>query len=286
VVSSNRTSAPEPGAESQKSVSFESSGVERRRRRRAKLSAQVRIRAIDSPTPFQEVCKTVDVSRDGLLIVSPHSGYWKGQLLEVTFPYSTEPSALNQAQRAEIVRVFEYGGGLFGVGLQFAAAKGTAKPSYAAQHGGTANLEQGRPASVVLAIEPDSAMAEKLRNLCQRDGYTVVVVSTAQAALDVLKTTVPAVFITAEENSDISGHDLCLIIRKNERLQHVPVVLLTQSAQPVDYAASRELGTVICMTTPYSPDRLLNVIRVVAPPPVERSAYGARVHRDAIERTL
>lgn len=285
-MSSNRTSAPGSGTQSQNPASSGSSGLERRRRRRAKLSAQVRIRAIDSPTPFQEVCKTVDVSRDGLLIASSHAGYWKGQPLEVTFPYSTEPSALNQAQRAEIVRVFEYGGGLFGIGLQFATAKGAEKPGRSSQSVVATKDEQRGPAAVILAIEPDSAMGDKLRNLCQRDGYTVVVVPTAQAALDVLKTTVPAVFITAEENSDISGHDLCLILRKNERLQHVPVVLLTQSAQPVDYAASRDLGAVICLTTPYVPDRLLNVIRLVAPPPVERTAYGARVRRDAIERTF
>jgi CheY-like chemotaxis protein len=285
-VSSNRTSAPGSEKRSQNPASSGASGLERRRRRRARLSAHVRIRAIDSPTPFQEVCKTVDVSRDGLLIASSHAGYWKGQPLEVTFPFSTEPSALNQAQRAEVIRVFEYGGGLFGIGLQFATAKDADKPGRSSQSVAAAKDEQRGPAAVVLAIEPDSVMADKLRNLCQRDGYTVVVVPTAQAALDVLKTTVPAVFITAEENSDISGHDLCLILRKNERLQHVPVVLLTQSAQPVDYAASRELGAVICLTTPYVPDRLSNVIRLVAPPPIERTAYGARVRRDAIERTL
>ncbi len=282
-MSTSRTAGAVTEVENQNFASSAPAGIERRRRRRAKLSAQVRVRAVDSPTPFEEVCKTVDVSRDGLLFVSSHSGYWKGQPLEVTFPYSTEPSALNQAQRAEVVRVFANGEGLFGIGLQFATAKSAAKSGHAT---GKAKPEQERPAAVVLAIEPDPSTAVKLRSLCQRDGYTVVVVPTAQAALDVLKTTIPVVFVTAEENSDISGHDLCLIVRKNERLQHVPVVLLTKSAQPVDYAASRELGAVICMTMPYVPDRLLNVIRLVAPPPAERSAYGARVHKDSIERTL
>jgi CheY-like chemotaxis protein len=283
-VNTSKTSAMVPEVEQRVTPSLPT-GTERRRRRRAKISAQVRICAVDSPTPFQEVCKSVDVSRDGLLIVSSHAGYWKGQPLDVTFAYSTEPSALNQAQRAEVVRVFQHGGGLFGVGLQFAAAKGVAKTGQVSENGREKSEQDGRTA-VVLAIEPDTSMADKLRNLCRRDGYTVVVVPTAQAALDVLKTTVPAVFITAEENSDIGGHDLCLIVRKNEQLKHVPVVLLTQSAQPVDYAVSRELGTVICMTMPYVPDRLLNVIRLVAPPPALHSAYGTRVHKDVVERTL
>jgi hypothetical protein len=58
-----------------------SSGIERRRRKRAKISAQVHVRAINSPEPFEEVCKSEDVSRDGLLFMSARAGYWKGQEL-------------------------------------------------------------------------------------------------------------------------------------------------------------------------------------------------------------
>jgi two-component system, chemotaxis family, chemotaxis protein CheY len=285
-VSTSKVPAAETELESKEPSASGTTGVERRRRRRAKLSAEVRIRTVNSPTPFQEICKTVDVSRDGLLIVSPHSGYWKGQPLEVTFPFSSAPSALNQAQPAEVVRVFECGGGLFGVGVQFAARASGRQASAAHSDTQATSGARKETVAVVLAIEPDPQAADSLRNLLQPDGYTVVTVPTAQAALDVLKTTVPAAFITQDENPDISGHDLCLIARKNERLKHVPVILLTRSAQPVDYAASRELGAVICMTKPFTPDRLLQVIRLVAPPPTERSTYGAPVHKDAIVRDL
>ena len=58
---------------------------------------------------------------------------------------------------------------------------------------------------------------------CSRsDGYTVVIVPTAQEALEVLRTTVPAVFIAEVEAVDMSGHDLCLIIKRNERLRAFP----------------------------------------------------------------
>src|ERR1700681_4080620 len=43
---------------------------DRRRRRRAQISAQVHVKALDSETPFEEVCMSVDVSRDGLLFAS------------------------------------------------------------------------------------------------------------------------------------------------------------------------------------------------------------------------
>ena len=62
----------------------------------------------------------------------------------------------------------------------------------------------------------------------RKDGYTVIIVPTAQQALDILRTTVPAVFLAEVEGTDMSGHDLCLIIKRNDRLQRVPVILLTQ----------------------------------------------------------
>src|SRR5580693_2760013 len=101
--------------------------IERRRRKRAKISAGVHVRAVDSPEPFEEVCKSIDVSRDGLLFTAARGGYWKGQVLDVTFPYSSAAAAFNSAQRAEVVRVSEQGAGQYGVAVQFALSKSTGK---------------------------------------------------------------------------------------------------------------------------------------------------------------
>jgi DNA-binding response OmpR family regulator len=140
---------------------------------------------------------------------------------------------------------------------------------------------------MVLAVESDLRTAENMRNLLQQDGYTVVTVPTAQEALDVLRNSVPAVFIAEVEGQDMSGHDLCLIIKRNERLQRVPVILLTRAAQPADYTASHQLGAVVCMAKPFQPERLLHVVRLVAPPPTTKSVYGApRGLNNAIERAL
>ncbi|MGA8220950.1 MAG: response regulator [Candidatus Acidiferrales bacterium] len=279
--------APKPAAANPQAI-------ERRRRKRAKISAQVHIRAVNSPEPIEEVCKSVDVSRDGLLFISPRAGYWKGLRLDVIFPYSNAAAALNQAQAAEIVRVTDQGNGQFSVAVQFLAAKTEAKSEKKGVSadpfvGGaaTAPALAAKQQSVVLAVEPDQRTADTMRNILQNDGYTVIVVPTAQQALEVLRTTVPVVFLAEVEAEDMSGHDLCLIIKRNDRLQHVPVILLTRSAQPADYSASHQLGAVVCMAKPFKPERLLHVVRLVAPPPAQKSAYGAsRVSSSTIERTL
>jgi CheY-like chemotaxis protein len=277
-----------------KSVESHKQMVERRRRKRAKITAQVHVRSTNTAEPFEEVCKSVDVSRDGLYFLAARQGYVRGQKLDVTFPYSNAAAALNQAQPAEVIRVVEQGG-QFGVAVQFVAAKtettGTTKGAEAFQSGATTTTPgpaMTKAQSVVLAVEKDQRTADMMRNVLQSDGYTVVVVPTAQQALEVLRTTVPSVFLAEVEAEDMSGHDLCLIIKRNDRLQHVPVILLTRSAQPADYSASHQLGAVVCMAKPFKPERLLHVVRLVAPPPSPsaKSVYTARVTNGQIERSL
>src|ERR1700721_4545804 len=91
---------------------------DRRRRKRAKITAQVHVRGVNCPEPFEEVGKSVDVSRFGLLFSVARTGYWKGQRLEVVFPFSSAAAALNSAQPAEVVRVTEQNG-QYAVAVQF-----------------------------------------------------------------------------------------------------------------------------------------------------------------------
>ena len=286
------TTVEVPADSKKKAAAGAQSGTERRKRRRAKISAQVLIRTAAPARAFEEVCMTVDISRDGLLFTTDYADYACGQTLNVTFPYSKTQAAMEQAQKADVVRVVRHTDGKFGVGVQFHAANLGA----AAEQKG-ANYSRMNPAAPVepktgaeslgLVVEPDARTGESLRNMLEQDGYKVVVVPTAEQALTILRTTVPVAFIAEVEATDMSGQDLCLIIKRNERLQRVPVILLTRAAQPADYTASHQLGAVVCMAKPFQPDRLSHVVRLVAPPPTNKTVYGApRGMNSSIERTL
>jgi CheY-like chemotaxis protein len=269
-------------APASKAQSF--TGADRRRRKRAKISAQVHVR-VPGLKSHEEICTSVDVSRDGLLFSSGLSGYSVGQSIEVIFPYSAAATSLNKAEPAEIVRVSEQPGQRFAVAVQFLSSKSRSAapgPSVAAANAQSSLSQQ----AVVLAVEADPRTAEVMRGILQQDGYTVIIVSTGNEALEVLKTTIPVVFIAEVEAKDMSGHDLCLIVKRNERLQRVPVILLTRAAQPADYAASHQLGAVVCMAKPFKPERLLHVVRLVAPPPSQKNAYASRVSNSSIERAF
>jgi CheY-like chemotaxis protein len=263
--------------------------ADRRKRKRVKLSAQVHVRGgIGSVEEFQEVCSSLDVSRDGLLFVAGRSGYWVGQPLDVTFPY-TPSAAINTAQKAKVARVFLRPDRKYGVAVQFQAAA-----SHVAKQTGTSYASNATYASyaaqairqMVLLVESDMQVVATLSALLQQDGYHFAHVPTAKAALDVLKTAIPVAVIAEVEGADMNGRDLCVIIKKNERLKRIPVILLTSSASPADYSESHQIGAVVCMAKPFNPERLQHVVRMVAPPPSQRTAYGGRIDSNAVNRTL
>lgn len=293
--------SPRPGS----TVYPPSNAAERRRRRRVKVSAAVRVRSTDpNAEPFTDVATTIDVSRDGILFQTERRDFSKGMSVGVTFPYSTAQGALNVEQPAQVVRTMELGDEKFGVAVQFRhvqqkaaaaiAAAGPGSKEKSNTHGASTALK-GAPVQapatrpVVLAAESDPKLQEQLKALLTPEGYDVFVVGTGAAALDILRTTVPSCFIAEVELGDTSGYDLCLIIKNSERLARVPVVLMTSSATPSDYAASHNFGAVVCMAKPFKPERLLQVVRLVAPPPAKPGAsqYGSsRGEASLIERNL
>ena len=55
----------------------------------------------------------------------------------------------------------------------------------------------------------------------------------------------------------MTGYDLCRELRKHERFQATPVIVLTAMEQDMDTSLAAELGVVRFMTKPFSPRELL-----------------------------
>lgn len=255
------------------------SPADRRTRWRAKLVGRVHVRGgIGTLDLFEDMGKSIDVSRDGLLWSTSRGGYWVGQVLEVTFPYWTVPTAINRGRRARVVRNLLLPDFNYAVAVQFEDVKGEAGPHLVA----TKDSKHVR----VLGVESDATVARAMRDLLEQEGYKVVIVSTAEQALDILQNDVPDVLVgEAEGKGRISGRELCALLKKNQRLQHVPVILLTKSALPSDYSASYRAGAVVCMTRPFDPERLQSAVHLVAPPPGHASIYSTSLNMSAFVRT-
>lgn len=252
---------------------MEKQASERRRRLRTKLSAPVRVRLNSGSLQKAEVCTTVDASRDGLLFTTSLAEYRRGMDLVITFPYSGAAGGVQHERTAVVARVFEMPEGRFGVGVRFYEGKRPEIRSDAEKSGekaakataGDVARDLEKPMPLVLVVEADARSRDTIRTVLISEGYVVEAVETGAEAVEFLRQRTPNLLITEIEISDMSGYDLCLIVKSNERLQRVPVVMTTRAGQPNDYSTAHALGAIVCMAKPYKQERLLHVVRMLAP---------------------
>jgi CheY-like chemotaxis protein len=249
------------------------SGRDRRKRHRAMMSLPVLVRGgIGSLEPFEDVGSTIDASRDGLLVKMTRGGFWQGQMIDVMFPYEGEASLVNPPQKARVVRSSLMLDHMhYAIAMEFHKqllndVDSTLAASYSPMH------------VRVLAVEPDERIGAAIRELLQQDGYQVVSVPSGKEALAFLRNETPDVLLAVAESGEISGLELCTIVKQSVRLQHIPVILLTHSARPSDYSSCHGVGAVVCMAVPCPPGRLHHAVRLVAPPPGMSSPYTGKVN--------
>ena len=251
------------------------SANDRRRRRRAMISAPIRVRAVDvTESGPDEISTTLDVSRNGVLFVSSLDTFTAGMEVGVTFPFSRTPDVVQAEQSGRIVRVSEMPDGRrsiaialgVGVGEDIVDAAGRtliARDQPASSEQPTAPLE--RP--LVLVVDADPRIRQSLKSSLGCEGYKVIAVSSAAEGHEVLKLFTPALLIAEIEGEDLPGYELCAHCKSTPRLRTIPVMLLTSSAYPSDYANAHSLGAVVCMAKPYRQERLAHVVRLLAPTP-------------------
>lgn len=259
--------------------------TDRRRRRRALISAPVRVRGVDvTDDGPDEVSTTVDVSRNGLLFITQSGAYYRGLEVAVTFPYSRTPDAVHAEQRGRVARVHSLPDGRHevaiaigaGIGEDLVDASGRKLKDQAVQL--TYKLErQADPQKpLVLAVDAEHSTRESMKTYLQNEGYEVIAVSSCSEAREVLNVATPAILIAEVEGEDFPGFDLCAFVKSNPRLKAVPVVLTTRSGNPTDYSNAHSLGAVVCMAKPYKQDRLGHIARLLAPLPRHHNSQAPR----------
>lgn len=264
---------------------------ERRTRRRAMISAAVRVRQLDTTCGGpDETSMTLDVSRSGILFASAESAFEPGMEVAVTFPYTRAPETIQAEQIGMIARVSDLGEGRRAVAVAFTSSSGEIVDSGGRKLSDESTwTEYGREKDsvrpLILVMDGDAALRACLKVYLKNEGYDVIAVGTAREARDVLDAHTPALLIAEIEGDDLPGYDLCAHVKSTPRLQTVPVMLLTRSAYPSDYANAHSLGAIVCMAKPFRQERLGHVVRLLAPPPHAKAACSPPRPGDPKRRT-
>jgi two-component system cell cycle response regulator DivK len=262
--------------------------ADRRRRRRALISAPVRVRGVDVTNSGPgEISTTVDVSRFGILFITTLDCYSRGMDVMVTFPYSSSQHAIQAEQPGRVVRIHESPDGRRRVAIALRLGVEEDLVDSAGRKFETAPAIQTSPAPntelvciadpppvgaskkpLILTLDSEVALRDSLKVYLQNEGYEVISVSSSIEAREVLDIFTPALVIAEVEGENLPGFDVCAHVKSSARLRHIPVVLVTRSAYPSDYSNAHSIGAVVCMAKPFKQERLGHVVRLLAPLPV------------------
>src|SRR5262245_31609062 len=84
-----------------------------------------------------------------------------------------------------------------------------------------------RSATRVLVVDDDVAVAEVLRRLLVKEGYSVDVCHDGQSALDAMPTVRPHVVLCDVNMPGLSGIDVCRRLKQDADYRLTPVVMVT-----------------------------------------------------------
>jgi CheY-like chemotaxis protein len=109
-----------------------------------------------------------------------------------------------------------------------------------------------------LLLADDSITIQKVIELTFGDeGLDVATVGDGQQAIEMLDSSAPDIVLADIFMPGKSGYEVCEYIKRTERLQHIPVVLLVGSFEPFDEAEARRVGADDYLTKPFQSIRQL-----------------------------
>ena len=141
------------------------------------------------------------------------------------------------------------------------------------------NLSEPRPGSgggaLILIVEDSATQAMQLQWILEQAGFEVATAANGSKALGALGKRIPTMVITDVNLPEMDGYELCQRIKDEDRLRHVPVILLTSLSDPKDILKGLECGADNFIVKPYDQEFLLSRIKhVLANLELRRQANG------------
>ncbi|QQS41300.1 MAG: response regulator [Acidobacteriota bacterium] len=120
--------------------------------------------------------------------------------------------------------------------------------------------------TTVMIVDDSPSVRHVNSRLVKNSGWEPVVAKDGTEALDLLMslTELPDVILTDVEMPEMDGYELLSILKQNEKLKHIPVVMITSRAGDKHRTKAIELGVSEYLSKPYEDSKLVEAIRTLS----------------------
>ncbi len=110
----------------------------------------------------------------------------------------------------------------------------------------------------ILVVEDEESLADTVRYNLEREGYAVTVATDERRAIERFRAESPSLIILDLMLPEMSGLDVCRVIRAEST---VPIIMVTAKDSEADKVAGLELGADDYVTKPFSVRELISRVR-------------------------
>ena len=113
----------------------------------------------------------------------------------------------------------------------------------------------------ILVAEDDPNILRQIAFNLQSSGYIVETALNGMEAFKKLMADRPDLLITDVMMPEMDGYELVTMLRRDEQLADLPVIMLTARTQDWDMMQGYNSGTDLYLTKPFDPKELINFVR-------------------------
>ncbi|SMB92186.1 two-component system, OmpR family, alkaline phosphatase synthesis response regulator PhoP [Desulfonispora thiosulfatigenes DSM 11270] len=117
--------------------------------------------------------------------------------------------------------------------------------------------------NTILVIEDDPSIRELLAFNLEREGFQVKLVSDGQEGLEMIKKNCPDLLILDLMLPFMDGMQICRNLRKDQKLAHLPIIMLTAKVEEIDKVLGLEMGADDYVTKPFSIRELISRVKAL-----------------------
>jgi two-component system alkaline phosphatase synthesis response regulator PhoP len=126
----------------------------------------------------------------------------------------------------------------------------------------------------VLVVEDEADIRNLVRYNLEQEGLSVIEAADGEQALAAARRQRPHLMILDLMLPNMSGIEVCRVLRSEEKTAKLPVLMLTARATEVDKVLGLEIGADDYVTKPFSPRELMARVKALM-----RRAYGVETGR-------
>ena len=129
---------------------------------------------------------------------------------------------------------------------------------------GTATtIDRASSSTLIVCIDDSKTVQRQVKMTLEAGGYQVLSILDPTTALKQLSQQKPTVIFMDINMPNLSGYDLCSLLRKSQRFKDIPIVMLTGRDGMIDRVRAKIVGATDYLTKPCDPNKIISLTKAL-----------------------